>query len=977
MHARISVGQKTRINHRHRGSRGRRKPCRRDKTVNTEVLTSGPTNYKVDCEIGSKPADARAIQAILDTGAGPNIVHADVLPQKWLEKVSPDSVRIRDASRNTLSILGSLPLYLRIGDLQVKVKFYVAENLATKCILGTAFADRYVTAILPQKRKVCLKDSRSIALAGSHHEPDNPPHGSTPDNLVKVARAMKIAPMTQTSVWVQTKRAGLSLLQAHPRLAAEKLALMANGIIETLPQAPFKVLVSNFSTRTISLPKNLIIGIALPAPAAISYIDENFLTSVSHQEMPPTEEGASNRSTSGSNEDPDTGKNKEVNPNSGNETRTTPNWETEVSIGDDVKVDRQDVLNLLREFSPMWSGELGTVKATQHRIDLIDGAKPVYQPPYKAGPTARQIEKEEVQRMLAAGVIEPSMAEWASPVVLVPKPDGSKRFCIDYRRLNALTIRDSYPIPRMDECIDSLGEATVFTTLDANSGYWQVEIAPEDRDKTTFTCHEGLYRVIRMPFGLKNAPATFQRAIDIILSRVKWQYALVYLDDVIIYSKTVEEHFRHVRTVLTLLQSAGISLKLKKCAFFTAAVDYLGHRIKPGKLEVASETCDAIRHAQPPTTQTEIRSFIGLCNVYRRFVKNFARIAAPLNNKLHKDQPKSFGALTDEEFEAFATLRNHLINPPILALPKVGKKYIVETDACDEQVGCVLLQEQDTEGDFRPIGYWSRTLNPAERNYTTTERECLAIVWSILMLRPYIEGTRFTVRTDHDSLRWLLNLADASGRLARWRLRLAEYEYDVVHRPGIKHQAPDALSRLPTKGTDQSPLDDDIPCFIADSASRKEDSYEEEYEGDFDGDYALTADEVRTLREIAETVEPISVEELIREQAADAYCQSLLTEVTTDNSQFVIDHHGLICRRSNLDGALQRVVPVSLRERVLYLSHYQLLAGHPGGYKMYATLRREYYWPFMANDTYDFVRKCKSCIKVRGTTRRHSRKLVV
>ena len=351
-------------------------------------------------------------------------------------------------------------------------------------------------------------------------------------------------------------------------------------------------------------------------------------------------------------------------------------------------------------------------------------------------------------------------------------------------------------------------------------------------------------------------------------------------------------------------------------------------------------------------------------------MKNFARIAAPLNKKLHKDEPKVFGALSEEEFEAFATLRESLLKPPILALPKVGKHYILETDACNEQVGCILLQEQETAKDYRPIGYWSRTLNTAERNYTTTERECLAIVWGILILRPYLEGTNFTVRTDHDSLRWLLNITDVSGRLARWRLRLAEFDYSVVNRPGVKHQAPDALSRLLTSGDDQSPLDDDIPCFITDT-----DSNEEELDHRMEDDYSLTEEEVLALREVAQAVEPISTPEFLQEQAKDSYCKSLLPETTVDASHFITDQFGIICRKSTLDGALQRVVPESLRERVLYLSHYPILAGHPGGYKLYATLRRDYYWPFMANDAYEFVRKCKSCVKVRGTTRKHSRKL--
>ena len=210
------------------------------------------------------------------------------------------------------------------------------------------------------------------------------------------------------------------------------------------------------------------------------------------------------------------------------------------------------------------------------------------------------------------------------------------RFCVGYRKLNAVPVRDSYPLPRMDECIDSLGDATVFTTLDCHSGYWPLEIAEEDRDKTTFASHCGLYRFLRMPFGFKNSPATFQRAVDIILSRVKWETALVYLDDVIIYSKTVTEHFAHVGEILRLLRDAGVSLKLSKFTFFDTSVTYLGHMIRPGTLEVERRNVFAIERARPPQNQTELRSFLGMCNVYRRFVKDFAKIAAPLNRKTWK-----------------------------------------------------------------------------------------------------------------------------------------------------------------------------------------------------------------------------------------------------------------------------------------------------------------------------------------------------
>jgi len=297
-------------------------------------------------------------------------------------------------------------------------------------------------------------------------------------------------------------------------------------------------------------------------------------------------------------------------------------------------------------------------------------------------------------------------------VVIVPKKDGSSRFCVDYRRLNAVTIKDAYPIPRMDDCIDSLGEATIFTTLDCNSGYWQIPVAQEDKDKTAFASHVGSYQFIRMPFGLTNAPATFQRALDILLAGVKWQFCLVYLDDVIIFSKTEEEHIVHVDYILNLLKKAGVSLKFRKSEFFKLSVDYLGHTIRPGKLEVTQSGTAALKHAEYPTTQTQLRSYLGSCNVYRRFVKNFASIASPLTDLLCKGMPETLRVPpTSEEVKAFEQLKDVLLSPPVLRLPHPEKPYVLDVDASAGQLGCTLLQEH--EKVLHPVGYWSKTLTPA------------------------------------------------------------------------------------------------------------------------------------------------------------------------------------------------------------------------------------------------------------------------
>ena len=365
----------------------------------------------------------------------------------------------------------------------------------------------------------------------------------------------------------------------------------------------------------------------------------------------------------------------------------------------------------------------------------------------------------------------------------------------------------------MDEWLDTLGEAKYFTTLDANNGYWQIPVAEEDRDKTTFTCHAGTYRFLRMPFGLCNAPATFQRAMDILLAGLRWKSCLVYLDDIIVFSRTAEEHLVHVKEILEKLQDAGVSLKLKKCRFFAETVDYLGHVVRPGLLEVATKNTAAIDGFEEPKTQTHLRSFLGVCNVYRRFVPNFAQVSAPLNELLKKGAPVELPPLNEHQRRSFNLLKQALKEPPILRLPRPSLPYSVDTDASDYQIGCALLQTHE-DGSRYPIGFWSRSLIQAERNYSVSEKECLAVVWACTILRPYLERTHFDLYTDHQALKWMMNLGNASGRLERWRLRLMEYDFTVHYKKGRLNTIADCVSRLPTYGETGTLPDLEIPGLV-------------------------------------------------------------------------------------------------------------------------------------------------------------------
>jgi hypothetical protein len=879
---------------------------------------NGAENYKLAIELLLLPDSYRPLIAVLDSGASHNIIREDALPQNWQESgmVDPDGMTrsLQDARGAISQNVATVYLQIKLGCEKRQLRFLVMKELAVPVLLGCEFIDDHVTSIRSKDKTIQMNSGTIIPLYRR-------PILKTP-TPVYLAQPILLPPFSETNVPVTTENEGTCLIQAATtnRTFQKRNYATAPGISDVKNSQVFMLKVANYGKKPILLQKHTTMGIATTLSTEVLTFSET-----SGKQSEPTKE-----------------------------TVYESDWKEDLKIDHLSPNEQEQVVSMLSKHNTMWTGSLGEISITKHLIQLQSGAKPVYQPPYRAGVKAREVEKAEVDRMLAAGVIEPAVSEWASPVVLITKPDGSVRFCVDYRKLNALTIKDSYPLPRMDECLDSLGDATIFSTLDCNSGYWQILMKEEDRNKTAFVTHCGVHQFKRMPFGLCNAPATFQRALDMILAKVKWNYALIYLDDVIIYSKTVEEHMTHLDEVLGLLRTAGASLKLKKCHFFQTKVNYLGHVIYPGKLAVAQKNIDTLEKAVYPTKRTELRSFLGMCNVYRRFVERFAKIAAPLTDLLKKGQPETF-ELNTEQQKSFHVLRDALIEPPILTLPKEGKSYTLDVDACDYQIGACLLQQQD-DGKLLPCGYYSRTLNGAERNYSTPEKECLAVVWATLLLRPYLEGTSFTVRSDQVALKWLLSFKDPSGRLARWRLRLAEFDFTIQYRPGIQNNLADGCSRVQSKGSDENKCDDAIPCF----------SLQEELA------LSVFSDE--------EIPQAITLEEIHQAQQEEGTCQTLTNDVLKGNSKFYIervDGKPLLYRQANDPDHRRIYIPVTLRQRVLHLAHYPTISGHPGAKKMFKTLCKEFYWPTMVADVYEFVKLCHDCTKENSSLRKRSKQITL
>jgi hypothetical protein len=435
--------------------------------------------------------------------------------------------------------------------------------------------------------------------------------------------------------------------------------------------------------------------------------------------------------------------------------------------------------------------DFGRTSVVMHRIDTED-ASPIKQRFYRTSHENQLFIKNEIQRLLEAGLIKPSISQWTSPVVVVEKKNGKKRLCVDYRKLNEMTKKDCYPLPRIDDMLETLSGCQWFTSLDLANGFWQVELDPKDREKSTFITRFGTFEFAVMPFGLCNAPATFQRLMDTVLRDILWQFVVVYVDDINVGSKTFEEHLQHLKEVFTRLSNAGLKLSPEKCFFFKEKLPFLGHVVSKEGIHTDPEKLEVIKGMPIPKDLTQLRGFIALASYYRRFVKNFSSIAEPLHRLLKKGTPYVWGKDQNEAFEA---LKERLTTPPILAYPDFEKPFILYTDASSFALGAILAQKDDEKKEH-VLAYASRTLNKHERNYGVTELECLAVVWAVKHFHHYLHGRKFTVITDHAALRYLKNMSNPVGKLGRWLMTLNSYDLDIINRPGKQHSNVDTLSRI-------------------------------------------------------------------------------------------------------------------------------------------------------------------------------------
>ena len=441
--------------------------------------------------------------------------------------------------------------------------------------------------------------------------------------------------------------------------------------------------------------------------------------------------------------------------------------QTKPQVSEEDCLPLKQLLNECHEIFSIEDDERGETDMVEFEISTGDEA-PKRQAARRIPFAAHQEVVKQLEKMQRIGVIQPSKSPWSSPIVLVRKRDGSLRFCVDYRALNSVMKPDLFPLPRINDLLDQLGKSHYFSTLDLAAGYWQIKVHANSQEKTAFITHQGLFEFRVMPFGVMNVPAVFQRFMQRVLAGLKAEcgkeFVSVYLDDVIIFSETLEDHVKHLRMVYERIREASLKLNPMKCKFVCDEVDYLGHLVTPAGLKPNNQNLDAVKHFPVPTNLRQLRQFLGLTSHYRRFIMNYSRIAYLLYALTKKGACFLWTADCEAAFES---LRSKLLTTPVLAYPNFDKDFILETDASKQGLGAILSQYQ-TDNQLHPVAYASRSVSSAEANYAITDLETLAVVWAIIHFRYHLYGHAVTIITDHAAVKAILGTPNLTGKHARW-----------------------------------------------------------------------------------------------------------------------------------------------------------------------------------------------------------------
>lgn len=567
----------------------------------------------------------------------------------------------------------------------------------------------------------------------------------------------------------------------------------------------------------------------------------------------------------------------------------------------------QKLQEVLQRYKCLWEGKpIGRTNVVEHRIKLLTN-RPICCRPRKYSEEQLKIIDEEVDKMLRDGVIRLSQSPYASGIVLVKKKTGDWRFCIDYRPLNKITVRDEHPLPKIKDLLKAVKESRYFIALDLKAGYWQIKMDEADIPKTAFRSHRGLYEFIVMPFGLVNAPSTFQRLMELLLGDYRWRGVLTYLDDILIHGKTEEEVFDLFEMVLSRLKSANITINLDKCEFFPTHLKYLGHVIDENGMRPDLKKIQALRDLGRPTDIKGVRRILGLFGYYREFIPNYAETTDPLVECLRgKKKQFEWGEAQDD---ALRDLKNSL-SETVLKIPLESDEFILETDASGYAVGAILSIKRGDE--VLPVEFASHMLSQQERRWPIREKEAYAIVWALKHFEEYLRGRKFRVHTDHESLQWFLNAT--KGKLSRWAQCLSEYDIEVFYKKGSELVHVDTITRNPEE---EQPIEDRMV-------------------------YAGQYEEFKLLPSIAD------IQEWVEEHEQEF----------RNKNEYIIED-GVVWYR----GAV--FLPDHLRTGIMDFFHSNPVFNHPGVNKTVKKIQKVFAWPGMRVDVREYIKSCLTCQRVK------------
>jgi hypothetical protein len=581
----------------------------------------------------------------------------------------------------------------------------------------------------------------------------------------------------------------------------------------------------------------------------------------------------------------------------------------------------EQLSSVLGKFPDVLCDKIGCSSDTICQLKVT--SEPIASKPYRTSPFKRNVIKSHIEKMLKLGVIRPSDSEWASPVAL-QKQGEDYRFCLDYRKINKVTKSDPYVIPNIESLLHKLGDACFISKIDLKKGYWQLAMHPDSVKYTVFFCEEGKFEWTRMPFGLKTAPSIFQRFMNKVLKDARGRFADAYLDDIIIYSSTWQEHLDHISYVLGQLRNVKVTANIEKCEFGKTTMKYLGFLITPEGISTDPEKLVAVKDFPVPNNPKKVKSFVSLCSWYRHFIPNFSEIAEPLNLLLRSENEFIWGPSQSQSFEK---LKEIICSSVTLAFPDFKKPFILRTDASDYGLGAVLAQTSH-DGHERPIAFASRSLSKCERNYHATEKECLAIVWALKKFEHYLDGQEFILETDNRALVWLDKMRDINSKFMRWSLKIQDFQPCIIHCPGRLNMVADALSRN-TVGESE---DEEVKEVM----------------------YPPTNGPILTL--LTSSISSITVDRIRQEQLHDNEFAYLRADLPHDFAIFED-----IVYKISKTGIKLPVIPLSLRGEILSYFHELPHSGHGGFRKTFNRISRRVFWTGMREDVFSFIRSCRTC----------------